>query len=213
MCVFRLRGRELPSGYRWVWAASLWQWRRVFPALRYPELRDAAWTQQSQFQLWRGSWLHLPLSARIHWWASSQQKPFSFLMYCLMNSSWSDEDADMNLMNMFRLQETTAQLMWTSVSLLRVRMEEAVRIWSTLINVCVQTASQVGGTSYLLFYSYLLKRQTWAALPPEAPHRVVSCPSYCSSSLTAEVSARTGTSWNSHKSCGLVVSELVQLWQ
>lgn len=62
----------------------------------------------------------------------------------------------MNLMHMFRLQETTAQLMWTSVSLRRVRMEEAVRIWSTLINVCVQTASQVGETSYQLFYSYLL---------------------------------------------------------
>ncbi len=75
------------------------------------------------------------------------KKPFSFLVY------------DMNLINMFCLQETTAHLMWTSVSLLHVRMEVAVRIWSTLINACVQTASQVGETSYLLFYSYLLKRQ------------------------------------------------------
>lgn len=40
--------------------------------------------------------------------------------------------------------------MWTSVSLLHVSMEEAVRIWSTLINVCVQMDSQVGETSYHL---------------------------------------------------------------
>lgn len=58
----------------------------------------------------------------------------------------------MILINMSRWQETTAQSMWTSVSLLRVSMEEPVRIWSTLISVCVQTASQVGETSYLLFY-------------------------------------------------------------
>lgn len=44
--------------------------------------------------------------------------------------------------------------MWTSVSLLRVSMEEAVRIWSILINVCVQMDSQVGEPFYLLFYSY-----------------------------------------------------------
>lgn len=66
----------------------------------------------------------------------------------------------MNLMNMFPWQETTAQLMWTSASLLRVSTEEPVRIWSTLINVCVQTASQVGETSYLLFYCYLLTSST-----------------------------------------------------
>lgn len=56
----------------------------------------------------------------------------------------------MNLINVFPLQETTAQSMWTSVSLLHVSMEEAVRIWSTLINVCVQMDSQVGETSYHL---------------------------------------------------------------
>lgn len=49
--------------------------------------------------------------------------------------------------------------MWMSVSLLHVSMEEAVRIWSTLINACVQRDSQVGETSYLLFYSYLLTKE------------------------------------------------------
>lgn len=54
------------------------------------------------------------------------------------------------------LQETTVQLMWMSVSLLHVSMEEAARIWSTPINVCVQMVSKVGGFPYFfLFWSYL----------------------------------------------------------
>lgn len=60
-----------------------------------------------------------------------------------------------NLINTFCLQETTALLMWTSVSLLHVNMGEAVRIWSTHINVCVQMDSQVGETSYMLIYPCL----------------------------------------------------------
>lgn len=47
-------------------------------------------------------------------------------------------------LHLLLLQETTAPSMWTSVSLLRVGMEEAARTWSTLIDVCAQMASQVG---------------------------------------------------------------------
>lgn len=41
--------------------------------------------------------------------------------------------------------------MWTSVSLLHVNMGESVRILSTLINVFVLMALQVGDTSCLFF--------------------------------------------------------------
>lgn len=54
----------------------------------------------------------------------------------------------MDITDVVLLQETTALLMWTSASLLRVSMEEAVRILSTLISVSVQMASQVGESSY-----------------------------------------------------------------
>lgn len=58
---------------------------------------------------------------------------------------------DINITDIILLQETTALLMWTSVSLLHVSMEEAARTSSTLISVSVQMALQVGDTSYQLF--------------------------------------------------------------
>jgi len=78
----------------------------------------------------------------------------------------------MTLISLLLLQEITAQSMWTSVSLLPASMEEAARIWSTLISVCVRMASQVGGTSYLLPFSYLLTKHP----PSPAALRVVSVP-------------------------------------
>ena len=72
--------------------------------------------------------------------------------------------------------------MWMSVSLHPVSMEEAARIWSTLMNVCVQTDSQVGETSYLFLLSP--NKTKLSCSPPEAPHRVVSCPCDFSFSLT-----------------------------
>lgn len=45
-------------------------------------------------------------------------------------------------------QEIAALSTWTSVRLLLVNMEEAVRILSTLISVCVQMDSQVGETPH-----------------------------------------------------------------
>lgn len=57
----------------------------------------------------------------------------------------------------FLLQEITALSMWMSVRLLLVNMEEAVRILSTLISVCVQMDSQVGEISH---QDYLPHRNT-----------------------------------------------------
>lgn len=59
------------------------------------------------------------------------------------------------LKNALCFQATTALSMWMNVGLLRVSMGEAVRIWSTLIDVCVQTASQVRERPLLLFLSRL----------------------------------------------------------
>lgn len=65
-CYSRLWGGELPGGCRWVWAASLRERWRVFPALGYPKLWRCTWTQLHPFQLRRSRRLHLPLPARIY---------------------------------------------------------------------------------------------------------------------------------------------------
>lgn len=51
----------------------------------------------------------------------------------------------------FHWQETTALSTLTSVSMLHVSTEHIVRIWSTLISVCVQMDSLVRWTTNLLF--------------------------------------------------------------
>lgn len=56
-----------------------------------------------------------------------------------------EEDTDDELLS----QETTAPSTWTSARLLLVSMEEAARMASTLISVCVQMDSQVGETQLI----------------------------------------------------------------
>lgn len=75
----RLWGRKLPVGYRRVWGAPLWKRWPMFSAFRHWELWDGAWVHSVSFQIWGCSWLHLQVSARIHWWVS-----FFYLFFLLV---------------------------------------------------------------------------------------------------------------------------------
>lgn len=62
-----------------------------------------------------------------------------------------DQETDEELVS----QETAAPSTWTSVRLLLVKTEEAARISSTLISVCVQMDSQVGNLSSNTLYAWI----------------------------------------------------------